>query len=169
MSAGAAVGSLFGERSQVQWKERDPGDDRLSRWCTIMGPAGLTAVFGMGTGVAPPVWSPGIRPVGGQARSAASRSGRPSVAHGSVPARARLKPSPSHSRTPGSQWARSSDRPFQFRSLPGIPCGSGRWSVVQLPCNRTPRAGFLAGRLAFVRTPSGRRRGPLGVVKLLGC
>jgi hypothetical protein len=26
---------------------------------TIMGPAGLTAVFGMGTGVAPPVWSPG--------------------------------------------------------------------------------------------------------------
>ena len=25
---------------------------------TIMGPAGLTAVFGMGTGVAPPVWSP---------------------------------------------------------------------------------------------------------------
>ena len=25
---------------------------------TIMGPTGLTAVFGMGTGVAPPVWSP---------------------------------------------------------------------------------------------------------------
>ena len=31
---------------------------------TIMGPAGLTAVFGMGTGVAPPVWSPGMRPPG---------------------------------------------------------------------------------------------------------
>src|SRR5690348_5337938 len=31
---------------------------------TIMGPAGLTAVFGMGTGVAPPVWSPGKRPGG---------------------------------------------------------------------------------------------------------
>ena len=51
---------------------------------TIMGPAGLTAVFGMGTGVAPPVWSPGIRPGGGQAagaRVAADRSrparGRP--------------------------------------------------------------------------------------------
>jgi len=29
-----------------------------------MGPAGLTAVFGMGTGVAPPVWSPGIGPRG---------------------------------------------------------------------------------------------------------
>lgn len=42
----------------------DPGDDRLSRDCTIMGPAGLTAVFGMGTGVAPPVWSPGSRPAG---------------------------------------------------------------------------------------------------------
>ena len=35
---------------------------------TIMGPAGLTAVFGMGTGVAPPAWSPGNRPGGGQAR-----------------------------------------------------------------------------------------------------
>ena len=34
---------------------------------TIMGPAGLTAVFGMGTGVAPPVWSPESRPEGGQA------------------------------------------------------------------------------------------------------
>jgi hypothetical protein len=34
------------------------GDDRLSRDCTIMGLAGLTAVFGMGTGGAPPVSSP---------------------------------------------------------------------------------------------------------------
>ena len=39
------------------------GDDRLSRYCTIMGPAGLTAVFGMGTGGAPQVSSPGC-PVG---------------------------------------------------------------------------------------------------------
>src|SRR4051812_10796019 len=31
---------------------------------TIMGPAGLTAVFGMGTGRTPPVWSPGKRPAG---------------------------------------------------------------------------------------------------------
>ena len=36
-----------------------------------MGPAGLTAVFGMGTGVAPPVWSPEKRPGGGQAARAA--------------------------------------------------------------------------------------------------
>ena len=39
---------------------------------TIMGLAGLTAVFGMGTGVAPPVSSPGNRPAGGQATPAAS-------------------------------------------------------------------------------------------------
>ena len=36
----------------------DSGDNRLSRRSTIMGLAGLTAVFGMGTGVTPPVWSP---------------------------------------------------------------------------------------------------------------
>ena len=36
-----------------------------------MGPAGLTAVFGMGTGVTPPVWSPENRPAGGQAAAAA--------------------------------------------------------------------------------------------------
>ena len=41
-------------------------------WGTIMGLAGLTAVFGMGTGVAPPVSSPGNRPAGGQATPAAS-------------------------------------------------------------------------------------------------
>jgi len=51
-------------RGDSGWGE-DPGDDRLSRLSTIMGPAGLTAVFGMGTGVAPPVWSPGRRPAGG--------------------------------------------------------------------------------------------------------
>jgi hypothetical protein len=33
-----------------------------------MGLAGLTAVFGMGTGVTPPVWSPEKHPAGGQAR-----------------------------------------------------------------------------------------------------
>ena len=31
---------------------------------TIMGPTGLTAVFGMGTGVTPSVWSPERRPAG---------------------------------------------------------------------------------------------------------
>jgi hypothetical protein len=43
---------------------------------TIMGPTGLTAVFGMGTGVTPPVWSPENRPDGRQAaRSGTLRSG----------------------------------------------------------------------------------------------
>ena len=37
---------------------------------TIMGPTGLTAVFGMGTGVTPPVWSPEISPAGCQAAPA---------------------------------------------------------------------------------------------------
>jgi hypothetical protein len=37
---------------------------------TIIGPTGLTAVFGMGTGVAPPVWSPGIRRAGDEAGTA---------------------------------------------------------------------------------------------------
>ena len=45
--------------------KEDSGDDRLSRRSTIMGPTGLTAVFGMGTGVAPPVWSPEMSPDGG--------------------------------------------------------------------------------------------------------
>ena len=39
---------------------------------TIMGPTGLTAVFGMGTGGAPPVWSPESRPAGGRAAPAAT-------------------------------------------------------------------------------------------------
>ena len=34
---------------------------------TIMGLAGLTAVFGMGTGGTPPVWSPEKRPAGDEA------------------------------------------------------------------------------------------------------
>ena len=55
---------------------------------TIMGPAGLTAVFGMGTGVAPPVSSPGNRTAGRQAPPAASRfvsRRRRSVGHAGGP------------------------------------------------------------------------------------
>src|SRR5271157_869704 len=54
-------------------QQEDSGDHRLSRQSTIMGPAGLTAVFGMGTGVTPPVWSPEKRPGGGQAARATGR------------------------------------------------------------------------------------------------
>ena len=52
------------------WFERS-GDDRLSRRSAIMGLAGLTAVFGMGTGGTPPVSSPEFGRAGGQARSVA--------------------------------------------------------------------------------------------------
>ena len=39
--------------------EGKPGDDLLSRWSAVSSArAGLTAVFGMGTGVALPLWSP---------------------------------------------------------------------------------------------------------------
>ena len=40
-----------------------------------MGLAGLTAVFGMGTGVTPPVWSPEKCPAGGQAEPGTVVSG----------------------------------------------------------------------------------------------
>ena len=46
-----------------------------------MGPAGLTAVFGMGTGVTPPVWSPEMPPAGGQATPAAFPLGGSMVDH----------------------------------------------------------------------------------------
>ena len=47
--------------------ENFPAMTDFRAYGTIMGLAGLTAVFGMGTGVAPPVWSPESRPAGGQA------------------------------------------------------------------------------------------------------
>ena len=62
----AAAGSCARPRGGLSLE--DPGDHRLSRQSTIMGPAGLTAVFGMGTGVTPPVWSPRIPAAGDQAR-----------------------------------------------------------------------------------------------------
>ena len=43
---------------------------------TIMGPAGLTAVFGMGTGVDPAGMVAGKRPAGGQARRPRQSGGR---------------------------------------------------------------------------------------------
>ena len=42
---------------------------------TIMGPAGLTAVFGMGTGVTPPVWSPEIHTIDRQIDRAGASGG----------------------------------------------------------------------------------------------
>src|SRR5438270_6338018 len=52
-----------------------PGKTDFRAVGTFVGLACLTAVFGMGTGVAPPVWSPESRPGGGQAGPGASRFG----------------------------------------------------------------------------------------------
>ena len=46
-----------------------------------MGLAGLTAVFGMGTGVTPPVWSPEKWPAGGQAGPVTSNGSGFRVGH----------------------------------------------------------------------------------------
>src|SRR6202035_1616358 len=48
-------------RSRLQAKEKDLGDDLLSQTVASLVPSaqtGLTAVFGMGTGVSPSLWSP---------------------------------------------------------------------------------------------------------------
>src|SRR6059058_1333467 len=57
--ARGALGSII--RADGRHKERDLGDDLLSQ--TVASPVpsaltGLTAVFGMGTGVSPSLWSP---------------------------------------------------------------------------------------------------------------
>ena len=99
------------------WLWRIPAMTDFRARGTIMGPAGLTAVFGMGTGVAPPVWSPGSRPAGGQAGPgvaiAVSRSRRPGrragpgasvVAVGRAVAwRASLPGAPTTATAPGSR------------------------------------------------------------------
>ncbi len=48
-------------RARLGFFQINPGDDRLSHAVTRAVPwalEGLTTVFGMGTGVTPPVWSP---------------------------------------------------------------------------------------------------------------
>ena len=66
-------GSLERSRAALGWMIPAMTDFRARG--TIMGLAGLTAVFGMGTGVTPPVWSPESRPAGGQAGPGVSFGG----------------------------------------------------------------------------------------------
>ena len=61
----AAAGSFA--RPRGGFRKKIPAITDFRARGTIMGPAGLTAVFGMGTGVTPPVWSPEKCPAGGQA------------------------------------------------------------------------------------------------------
>ena len=98
-----------------------------------MGPAGLTAVFGMGTGVAPPVWSPGKRPAGGQAAPAASSAMR-SVGHAggqsgrAVGGRGSIHLSATRARRIGRSSSRESvHRPTRRSAASGRGGGSG-WS-----------------------------------------
>src|SRR5208337_472563 len=124
------------------WK--DSGDNRPSRQSTIMGSAGLTAVFGMGTGVTPPVWSPENRPAGCQATPAA-------IPRWSVTG----TKSSRHTRSSGTS-ARTKTNPLAFVicHLPFAICHSDR-------------IGEATGSpwLALLRWS----REPIGVVKLLGC
>jgi hypothetical protein len=63
--------------------ERIPAITDFRAEGTIMGLAGLTAVFGMGTGVTPPVWSPEKWPADGQAEpsTVVSVAGRTEAKH----------------------------------------------------------------------------------------
>jgi len=94
---------------------------------TIMGPTGLTAVFGMGTGVTPSVWSPEKRPADGRVRRS---------------------------------W-------FVGRKYALHACFRMR--------RRTPQLDPLSGSASHCiaahldRGPLRGRRGPIGVVKPLGC
>jgi hypothetical protein len=85
-----------------------------------MGPTGLTAVFGMGTGVAPPVWSPGIRPRGGQAARA-----RGTIRCPVTPAFKAVKPREAG----GKSCVASKERVEGVRS--GIPTPGTSWTVVR--------------------------------------
>ena len=114
-----------------------------------MGLAGLTAVFGMGTGVTPPVWSPEMYPAGGQARPG---TGLPGVGHTS-------------SHKPGKRMSGSCSTTVCQNSLTVL----ARRSVYGLfrlafPFCLLP---FYFCLLAFWMQADGSA--PIGVVKLLGC
>ncbi len=116
-----------------------------------MGPAGLTAVFGMGTGVTPPVWSPENRPAGCQAAPAA-------IPQWSVTG----TKSSRHTKSSGTS-ARTKTNPLAFVicHLPSAIC-----HLPSAICH-SDRIGEATGSpwLALLRAS----REPIGVVKLLGC
>ena len=84
---------------------------------TIMGPAGLTAVFGMGTGVTPPVWSPEIRTLNRQAERpgesggrVTSRAGQATENQASRVVFKSLRDRPSYDPVESGGWSRHWDR-----------------------------------------------------------
>ena len=132
---------------------QDSGDHRLSRRSTIMGPAGLTAVFGMGTGVTPPVWSPENRPRGGQTAEAALARWLVTAANQEG------KWQMPNDRFPRSHHTRSgTSATNSTRTLGQMP-----FVICHLPSDRFGESTAIVVRLAAL---SGE---PIGVVKLLGC
>ena len=116
-----------------------------------MGPAGLTAVFGMGTGVTPPVWSPENRPAGGQATPAA-------IFQWSVTGRIKDDKCMDSIITTPEQVARlleQQSNPLTSGICQHIPCHSDRIG------DESTAIAWLALCL--------RGGEPIGVVKLLGC
>jgi hypothetical protein len=76
------------------FQRRTPGDDLLSQEVYLQVPsarAGLTAVFGMGTGMTPPPWPPGELLV--LNISVALRPGENSIASTNVLVKSAIKPS----------------------------------------------------------------------------
>ena len=116
-----------------------------------MGPAGLTAVFGMGTGVTPPVWSPENRPAGCQAAPAAIPQWSVTVHKVFTPHRKWW-----HVRKNQNQPSVIRHLPFAIRHLSFAICHSDR-------------IGEATGSLWLAITQMRSRREPIGVVKLLGC
>jgi hypothetical protein len=123
---------------------------------TIIGPAGLTAVFGMGTGVSPPVWSPEMLPAGGQAEpSAHLLIVVVVVAHEGTRLRDKWALAPQHSaRVPSDYYARSNV---------GIAPG---WVLVQ-PTEAAPRSGwssYLAVRTGRLKRSPAVHARPIDLV-----
>jgi hypothetical protein len=91
---------------------------------SIIGPAGLTAEFGMGSGVTPRVWAPGKKKEQGLGQW------KPRTNHGAAPPSARRRKGHAQSRT---MWRRS--REFAARSRGG-----------DRPGRRFPRQAFQPAR-----------------------
>ncbi len=134
---------------------------------TIMGPAGLTAVFGMGTGVAPPVWSPGRRPRGGHAarpRRSGGDHARDDPRHGSSDRGTGVRLAAARPRAGGSWPAGPSGavscRPPGSRAAPraggGVAIGVVKPSAVGTgPLRRSPAVHSRPIDLVVFQEPSG--------------
>jgi hypothetical protein len=136
----------IGPRPEFNWKRKNPGDDLFSRKAALSVSSALeslTSVFGMGTGMASPLESPGSHAI--WTWSAAARSGSrdtgtrraPEEIFDLVMGEGLDRRSRSQPLTPGQLLKRSSPRPLvplSFIRHRTSTCGlSNRWS----PCGLT--------------------------------